>query len=1081
MLFGENFVVDDITGHEMTHGVTYYTSGLQYEREPGAINESMSDIFGEFIDLSNGRGNDAPEVRWLIGEDRGRILRDMEDPTRLGHPDSMRSPHFDHFGPDVQCDIFRNDVCGVHTNSAVGNRAAVLITDGGQLNGYTVRGLGIDKAARLYYEIQLLLTDASLYRDLANALQQACSNLIGPGVTVADDCTQVRRAVNATFMNQTSDLGASSALVEEPGCTANVLPRNDDQSTGRVALPFPANFFGNVHNSLHVNNNGNVTFDAPLSTFTPFGLTTNIGTPIIAPFFADVDSRAPGSAEVTYGASQDGRTFCVNWDGMGIGYYGSHSDRLNRFQLLLVDRAGQGGAVSGDFDIVMNYDSINWETGDASGGRGGLGGFSGRVGYSAGTGLDGTFFELPGSGVNGAFLDANASTGLVHGNRESPQQPGRYVFRIRSGAAPVGGSVGGAVYEDVAHSDRALSGAFVVVCPQDDPGVGCSTSSTNAAGQYRVAGLQPGRYLITAFPPGTSMARPGMRGPITVANDTVLDHEDIVLSTRIPLPEGTTITNLRIENGIPHLDWRQELSLRTQACPGGSASYAIAQGDQVVRSGAMVEGPSGTYSATIAPLRPARGFARVTITVACAGGATEVIVFDVYIDPSGVVVDTEGRPIDGTTVTLHRSDAIAGPFTPVPDGSGIMSVANRNNPDVTRSGGHFGWDVLAGFYRVRAAKAGCTSPDDQGTPYVETPTLTIPPPVTDLRLVLACGNHPPTAPGLDDTTDEDVALTVPVLSTATDPDGDPLRVTSWTSGSKGTVTCTATGDCTYAPTADANGRDSFTYTVEDDRGGSATGTVQVTIRAVNDAPIAAFTADPVSGSAPLKVAFDASPSVDDEGITTYRWEFGDGSTGTGRTISHLYQDPGTYRVRLVVSDSAGLSSEETAVVRVTAPEVPCTINGTSGDDELHGTEGRDVICAGAGDDRVEALGGDDWVIGGPGNDVLDGGFGVDTIDGGEGNDHLAGGRDNDKLHGEEDDDLLLGNFGTDELFGGAGADRLEGGADNDLLVGGEGDDVLRGGFGADVLDARDGHDDSDGGPDQDECVPAGESTRRPCE
>ncbi|MDP1806637.1 MAG: hypothetical protein Q8K72_15780, partial [Acidimicrobiales bacterium] len=74
----------------------------------------------------------------------------------------------------------------------------------------------------------------------------------------------------------------------------------------------------------------------------------------------------------------------------------------------------------------------------------------------------------------------------------------------------------------------------------------------------------------------------------------------------------------------------------------------------------------------------------------------------------------------------------------VPDGSAIMSPSNRKNPDVTDAFGHFGWDVIAGYYTVRATKAGCHNPANPGQAFVETAVMTIPPPVTDLDLVLEC-------------------------------------------------------------------------------------------------------------------------------------------------------------------------------------------------------------------------------------------------------------------------------------------------------------------------------------------------------
>jgi hypothetical protein len=71
-----------------------------------------------------------------------------------------------------------------------------------------------------------------------------------------------------------------------------------------------------------------------------------------------------------------------------------------------------------------------------------------------------------------------------------------------------------------------------------------------------------------------------------------------------------------------------------------------------------------------------------------------------------------------------------------------MSPSNRHNPDTTFADGKFGWNVLAGFYRVRASATGCTAPGS-GQPYVESATLTIPPAVIDIDLRLQCDATPP--------------------------------------------------------------------------------------------------------------------------------------------------------------------------------------------------------------------------------------------------------------------------------------------------------------------------------------------------
>jgi hypothetical protein len=219
----------------------------------------------------------------------------------------------------------------------------------------------------------------------------------------------------------------SNAIRNVAGFNANQLPPNDDGSTpGRVPLGFTANFFGTNYDSVFVNNNGNITFDRALPNYTPFGLTAT-RTVIVANFFADIDTRVANTVKYGTGTVDGRAAFGVN--SIGVGYFREHADKLNDLQLILIDRSDTG---PGNFDIEFNYNRVQWETGDASGGRGGIGGTPVRIGYSNGTGAPGTSFELPGSGVSGAFLDSNPSTALIRRSLNS-NEPGRYMFFVRNG------------------------------------------------------------------------------------------------------------------------------------------------------------------------------------------------------------------------------------------------------------------------------------------------------------------------------------------------------------------------------------------------------------------------------------------------------------------------------------------------------------------------------------------------------------------------------------------------------------------------------------------------------------------------
>ncbi|WP_207459653.1 nidogen-like domain-containing protein [Azospirillum sp. SYSU D00513] len=216
--------------------------------------------------------------------------------------------------------------------------------------------------------------------------------------------------------------GVQAGAVLDTGVNyVGTLPANDDGSSAPVPIGFTANIWGGTRSAVYVNNNGNFTFDQAISTYTPSPLNT-VGRDIVAPFWADVDTRNGGT--VQYGqTSVNGRTaFVTTWN--EVAYYGG-GDKRNTFQAVLVDRSDRQ---AGDFDIQLNYNQIQWESGTASGGAAGLGGSSARAGYSS---ADGTHsFELPGSGQPGSFLD-QAVTALIR--QSNTDVPGRYVFEVSGG------------------------------------------------------------------------------------------------------------------------------------------------------------------------------------------------------------------------------------------------------------------------------------------------------------------------------------------------------------------------------------------------------------------------------------------------------------------------------------------------------------------------------------------------------------------------------------------------------------------------------------------------------------------------
>lgn len=198
---GDYFTVDDVVAHELSHGVTEYSSGLFYFYESGAINESMSDVFGEFADQWNGidsfGGADLEADKWVLGEDMiSDPIRNMADPTIYSNPDSTQSLYYY---------PYTGDNGGVHYNSGVSNKAAYLMAAGGTFGGYDITALGNDKTSAIYYETNTtLLTSGADYQMLGAALVQACHNLRANGhllgFTTAD-CVEVEEATQAVGMH----------------------------------------------------------------------------------------------------------------------------------------------------------------------------------------------------------------------------------------------------------------------------------------------------------------------------------------------------------------------------------------------------------------------------------------------------------------------------------------------------------------------------------------------------------------------------------------------------------------------------------------------------------------------------------------------------------------------------------------------------------------------------------------------------------------------------------------------------------------------------------------------------------------
>jgi len=258
----------DILAHEFTHGVTRYEADLDYELESGALNESFSDIFGEWVekrefgannwyigwDIRAGDGCNNP-LRSMIDPNArnltiGSCTFNFTDPNTYGGDNWITTAGCTPIGPG---EPGNNDHCGVHTNSGVQNQMFYLLSMGGTgwKNGRTchaasgdgvqwaVGAIGIDNAVRIAYRVLCdYLTSTSNYYDARNAWVHAAADIFGE---CSYEAIQAGRAWDAVgiappvqtppvfplcndYGNTTTTIRKNGQINIAGGCNVNILP-----------------------------------------------------------------------------------------------------------------------------------------------------------------------------------------------------------------------------------------------------------------------------------------------------------------------------------------------------------------------------------------------------------------------------------------------------------------------------------------------------------------------------------------------------------------------------------------------------------------------------------------------------------------------------------------------------------------------------------------------------------------------------------------------------------------------------------------------------------------------------------------
>ncbi|MER6531330.1 M4 family metallopeptidase [Streptomyces sp. NPDC001508] len=191
----------DVAGHEMSHGVTSNTAGLNYSGESGGLNEATSDIFGTGVEFYAGNASDVGD--YLIGEKidingDGTPLRYMDKPSKDG----------------ASADNWSSGVGGedVHYSSGVANHFFYLLSEGSgaktingvsynspTYNGSTVTGIGRDKALQIWYKaLTTYMTSTTNYKAARTATLNAATDLYGSGSAEYNAVAAAWTAVNVT-------------------------------------------------------------------------------------------------------------------------------------------------------------------------------------------------------------------------------------------------------------------------------------------------------------------------------------------------------------------------------------------------------------------------------------------------------------------------------------------------------------------------------------------------------------------------------------------------------------------------------------------------------------------------------------------------------------------------------------------------------------------------------------------------------------------------------------------------------------------------------------------------------------------
>lgn len=209
-----------------------------------------------------------------------------------------------------------------------------------------------------------------------------------------------------------------------------------------------------------------------------------------------------------------------------------------------------------------------------------------------------------------------------------------------------------------------------------------------------------------------------------------------------------------------------------------------------------------------------------------------------------------------------------------------------------------------------------------------------------ITIIIRESNQIPTANDDTFSTNENTAIWINVTANDEDEDGaiNVSSVNITTDPVHGSTNLNdTTGEIQYTPDENFDGKDSFTYTVEDNDGNTSNeATVTITVIEPNDSPVADFTIEPANPYVGDTIYFNSTSTDEDGTIEDFVWKLGDGTRLTGEKITHEYSKADTYRVSLLATDNDGDTNrviqnvvvKQVVSIQIASPSSEDTVSGS---------------------------------------------------------------------------------------------------------------------------------------------------------